>query len=226
MSIKDYLSKFRSIESRGTDSHFISFEGIDGSGKSTQINLFKKKLETMSYKVHYFREPGATFLGEKLREVILESNSPMSSLSEAFIFLASRIQNINENILPLMKENKSIVLMDRFIDSTLAYQCYGGSLSLESLLKLHTLEPLFYTPDLTYWLDIDFEKSLKRRSKRDEEEDYFEKRKDQFMIDVSDGYHQISNLFPERIKRIQAEQNIDSVAEEIELSWKNYHANS
>jgi len=226
MSIKDYLSKFRSIESRGVNSHFISFEGIDGSGKSTQINLFKEELEKKSYKVHYFREPGATSLGEKLREVILESSSPMSSLSEAFIFLTSRIQNINENILPLIKEDKSIVLMDRFIDSTLAYQCYGGSLELENLLKLHTLEPLFYTPDLTFWLDIDFEQSLERRLKRNEEKDYFEKRQDQFMLDVSNGYAQISKLFPQRIKKVRANQSIELVAQEIELYWTNYNAKS
>ena len=120
----------------------LTFEGIDGSGKSTQIDLLEKKINDINIPVSIVREPGGTEVSEKIRKILLDKkNMCLSSVSESLLFIAARSQLMTEKVLPELKKNK-VVICDRFIDSTVAYQGYGRGLNVEYLEKLNYLYPL------------------------------------------------------------------------------------
>ena len=143
---------------------FITFEGIDGCGKTTQIELLKNHLEQKGYSVLLTREPGAKGLGEKLREILLNYDGEVSSNCESFLFLADRAQHIDTVIKPAIDKG-IIVLCDRHTDSTVAYQGYGRMLDLKQIHSLNNIATSGLKPDITFILDIDIETSLERIGK-------------------------------------------------------------
>ncbi len=201
------LSNYKS----NNHSHFISFEGIEGSGKSTQIKKLKTSLEKRGYNVLLLREPGGSPFGEKLRTAILESTVPLSPLAEAHLFASSRAQLLFEKILPFLDQEKSIVLLDRYIDSSFAYQGSARELGIETIIDLHSHYPLNIMPSKTFYLNIDLETSHKRQAARGQEKDYFEKENKAFYTKLIEGFETALKMFPERIVSIDASLDESSV---------------
>jgi dTMP kinase len=197
------------------ESFFLSFEGIEGSGKSTQIQNLSIYFQSLGFDVLVLREPGGSVFGEKLREALLTSNVPLHPMAEAFCFAASRSQLLTEKVIPHLNKKKSIVILDRYMDSSIAYQGFARGLGLETIAKLHEYPPLNQRPDLTIYLKIDLKTSEERQRLRGNEKDYFEKENQQFYQKLIDGYDACANHFPERIKTIDARQNQESVFQEI-----------
>lgn len=193
---------------------FITFEGIDGCGKTTQIELLKQDLEKKGYTVIVTREPGAKGLGEKLREILLNYDGEVSSNCESFLFLADRAQHIDTIIKPAIDKG-TIVLCDRHTDSTVAYQGYGRQLNLEQIYQLNKIATNGIIPDITFVLDIDIDTSLKRIGKG---RDRMENSGREFFERVRKGYIEISNQEPQRVKLIQG----NSLVEEIQGVISNY----
>lgn len=211
--IDSIKSLYRNPETLG--SFFLSLEGIEGSGKSTQINAIEDFVKSKGLRVLTLREPGGTFFGEKLREAILKSETPLHPLAECHLFLASRAQLLKEKILPFLLTPGSVVILDRYIDSTLAYQGKARRLGYETILTLHQHDPLNLLPHRTYFLDIGLETSMERQKARGNEKDYFEAQKQEFYHNLVDGYRELSKIFSERILTINAERSPAEVSREI-----------
>ncbi len=195
---------------------FISLEGIEGSGKTTQINIIKDFFESKKYRCLVLREPGGTKFGEQLREAILNSQTSISPLAECHLFLASRAQLLFEKILPFLAEAPhSVVILDRYMDSTLAYQGKARHLGLETIIDLHQHHPLCIVPHRTYFLDIDLNTSIKRQEARGQKKDYFESEKLEFHQKLIDGYREVARLFSQRILTIDATQKQEDVSQLI-----------
>lgn len=190
---------------------FITFEGADGCGKTTQITMLKDYLENSGYDVVLTREPGAKGLGEKVREILLNYDGEVSDKCESFLFLADRAQNIDTIVNPAVKAGK-IVLCDRHIDSTVAYQGYGRGLDLERINMLNRLATDGKTPDLTLVFDIDVETSMQRVGKN---KDRMESAGVEFHNKVRNGYLEIAKLNPERVKVIDGRETIEKVFENV-----------
>ena len=139
----------------------ITFEGIDGCGKTTQINLLSDFLDSENKKNIIVREPGGTKISENIRKVLLDNDNFIESNTETLLFLSSRSQLVNEVIVNAIS-NDEVILFDRFIDSTIAYQGYGRGMNIELLKKLNDFATNMLKPDLTFVLDINLEESLKR----------------------------------------------------------------
>ena len=197
------------------ESYFLSLEGIEGSGKSTQIKQIESLLTDKGFRVLTLREPGGTEFGEKLREAILNSKTPLHPLAECHLFLASRAQLLKEKILPFLLSPKSVVILDRYIDSTLAYQGKARKLGIDTVLDLHKHDPLNLLPHRTYFLDINLEISHERQKMRGQEKDYFESEKNEFYSNLIEGYREMAQLFPERILKIDASKTPDEVSQII-----------
>ncbi len=192
-------------------SYFLSLEGIEGSGKSTQIKEIENYVQKKGLRTLTLREPGGTKFGEKLREAILSSEAPLHPLAECHLFLASRAQLLKEKILPFLLNPGSVVILDRYIDSTLAYQGKARKLGYETILNLHQYDPLNLVPHRTYFLDIGLKTSLERQEVRGNVKDYFESQRGEFYQNLVDGYRELSNLFGDRILTINAEKSIPEV---------------
>ena len=208
------FKKFKSF----SQSLFISFEGIEGSGKTTQIQFLKTYFENKGYKVLLLREPGGTVFGERLRTAILESNSPIDPLAEAHLFASSRAQLLSEKILPHLSQEKSVVLLDRYLDSSIAYQGVARGLGVQTIIDLHSHKPLNIVPNKTFYLKIDIETSMDRQNARGAEKDYFEKEEKSFYQNLIDGYDQASELFSDRIEIIDAKRELEAIRLDIEKS--------
>ena len=141
---------------------FIVFEGIDGSGKSTQIDLIVKKLIKDGIKHTLLREPGTTKTSEKIREILLDSKNDISNLTETLLFLAARAQLVREILEPNLKSNKFIIC-DRYCDSTLAYQGYGKGVDIAAIKMLNSLVTKGITPILSIVIDVSYDISIRRR---------------------------------------------------------------
>ena len=144
---------------------FITFEGIDFCGKSTQVELLKNYLIGINKKVHLIREPGGTEISEKIREILLDKkNNAMVMETEIFLFSASRAQLVKEVIRPYLQKGY-YVISDRFHDSSTAYQGYGRGLPVDSILKIHNLAIGDTIPDITFFIDIPNEVAFQRKAK-------------------------------------------------------------
>lgn len=212
------LNKFHSFH--GNNSYLISFEGIEGSGKTSQIEGLKKYAESLGYTVHNFREPGGTVLGEKLRSAILESDCPIAEISEAYIFAAARAQLLSKEILPKLNSPQNIVILDRYIDSSLAYQGVARGLGIQKVLDIHQYEPLTTLPSLTFYLKIDYETSVSRQEKRGNQKDYFESETQNFYNSLIEGYDKAADIFPKRISIIDGKQSIEAISTQVLNEFK------
>ena len=186
---------------------FITFEGADGCGKTTQLMLMAKYLKEHGTDVLVTREPGAKGLGEKLREILLNYEGEVSSQAEAFLFLADRAQHMDVIIKPAVAAGK-IVLCDRHTDSTVAYQGYGRGIDISRINMLNDIATGGRKPDLTIVFDVDVETSLARVGK---EKDRMENAGMEFFNRVRNGYLQIAKQEPERVKVIDATQSIEAI---------------
>ena len=189
-------------------SFFISFEGIEGAGKSTQILRTQRYLESRGLRVLTLREPGGTTFGEKLRRAILDSPQEIHPLAEMHLFASSRTQLLSEVTLPELLVPKTVIIYDRYLDSTLAYQGFGAKLETSAILRTHQYFPLNLMPHLTFYLKIDLKTSILRQNQRNLPRDYFESRGEDFYKRVLAGYETACTLFPERISVIEDEGNM------------------
>ena len=190
---------------------FITFEGGDGCGKTTQIELLDKYLRERGYKTLITREPGAKGLGTKLRDILLNYDGEVSSVCESFLFLADRAQHVDCIIKPAVK-NGVIVLCDRHADSTVAYQGYGRGIDLEKVHYLNNIATGGLKPDLTVVLDVDVETSMQRVGK---EKDRMESAGIEFFERVRRGFLEIAKNEPERVKVISSSDTIENIHKKI-----------
>ena len=190
---------------------FITFEGGDGCGKTTQINLLDEYLRNKGYKTLLTREPGSKGLGVKLREILLNYDGEVSPVCESFLFLADRAQHVDCIIKPALEEGV-IVLCDRHTDSTVAYQGYGRGLDLEQIHKLNKIATSGLKPDLTIVLDVDVETSQKRVGA---EKDRMESAGIEFFERVRKGFLEIAKQEPDRVKVVDSTQTIEQIHKQI-----------
>ncbi|MBM4324679.1 MAG: dTMP kinase [Deltaproteobacteria bacterium] len=199
---------------------FITFEGVEGSGKTTQIQRLKRYLTRKGFSCKVTREPGGPPISEKIRKILLDPNHrKLTPFSELLLYEAARAQHINEVIKPLLKKG-NIVLCDRFNDATLAYQGYGRTIDLTLISKLNHLASQGVKPDLTFLLDCPSDLGLKRalqrnRISRNEKEGRFEREKIQFHHRVRKGYLAIAKKEPQRVRVIDTRAGEDKVFEKI-----------
>ena len=168
----------------------ITFEGIDGSGKSTQIKLISEILHKNNIDNIVIREPGGTEISEKIRAILLDNNNTISKYTEALLFLSSRSQLVNEVIKPALNKG-CYILCDRYIDSTIAYQGYGRGIDLSQIKVLNDLAIESIYPDITFILDININTSLSRRLTKSK--DRMEQVNENFLIKVRKAYLEIAD---------------------------------
>ena len=192
---------------------FISFEGPDGSGKTTQIKLFSEYLASRGYGVVLTREPGGTSISEKIRQIILDpANTEMDPLTEAFLYASSRAQHVAQLIKPSVAEGK-IVLSDRFMDSSIAYQGYARKLG-DVVKTINEIAVDGCQPDITFFLDIDPKEGLLRARARCEL-DRLEQEDISFHEEVYKGYKELSKIYKDRFVIIDASGSVEEISAEI-----------
>ena len=190
---------------------FITFEGGDGCGKTTQIKLLDEYLRNKGYKTLLTREPGSKGLGIKLREILLNYDGEVSPVCESFLFLADRAQHVDCIIKPALEEGV-IVLCDRHTDSTVAYQGYGRGLDLEQIYQLNKIATSGLKPDLTLLFDVDTETSMQRVGKN---KDRMESAGLEFQEKVRHGYLTLAKEEPKRIKIFDSKKTIEQLHQEV-----------
>jgi len=190
---------------------FITFEGADGCGKTTQINLLNEYLKNKNYKTTVTLEPGGSDIGKQLRQILLHHDGFVSPRAETFMYLADRAQHVDAVIKKSVEENK-IVLCDRHIDSSVAYQGYARGGDIEQIDLLNNLATGGYKPDLTFVFDVDSEIAQKRVG---ETKDRLEKEGLEFHKKVRFGYLELAKKHPNRIKVIDSNKSIEEVFEQV-----------
>ena len=187
----------------------ISFEGVEGVGKSTQISMLETYIAAKGYSIEVLREPGSTVVGENIREILLNTPADLSNESELLLMFAARAQLINEKI---NNTNKDFILFDRFFDASVAYQGYGRGLSQDIIKSLITFTKCPH-PDITFLLDIEVDEGFKR--KFHDKKDRIESSGKEFFEKVRSGYLVLSQDDPKRIKVLDAKKSIDELHKEI-----------
>ncbi|MBY0148269.1 dTMP kinase [Neobacillus niacini] len=196
--------------------YFVTLEGGEGSGKSTIINYIKDFLESDGKKVVITREPGGIDIAEQIRSVILDKkNTKMDGRTEALLYAAARRQHLVEKVIPSLNEGY-IVLCDRFVDSSLAYQGYARGLGIKEVFSINKFAIGDLMPDLTLYLDLDPQIGLNRIAKnKGREINRLDLEEINFHINVREGYEEVVKMFPERMVRIDANQEIGKVVSDI-----------
>ncbi len=189
---------------------FVTFEGIDGSGKSTQAELLRARLEADGFDVVVTREPGGTELGERIRDLVLHGGH-VSPWAEALLYAASRAQHVDEVIRPAL-ERGAWVVCDRYVDSSVAYQGVGRELGLERVLDLNLAAVGGLMPDRTFLLELEVAASSGRLQG---DHDRLEREPGDFHTRVADGYRELAARFRERIVVLDATSPPDTLAEEV-----------
>ncbi len=195
----------------------ISLEGIDGCGKSTQIREMKNYLHDHGYEVQVFREPGGTAISEKIRELLLNSSDDIDPVTETLLFSAARAQLVNTRIRPLLKAG-TIVILDRFFDSTTAYQGYGRqAIDADQLEKLNQLATGGLAPDITFYLKLDVKVAMERRAE-ERAMDRMERSGLEFFQRVSQGFDNIASRYQRFVTldaSLPAGKIFESIAREL-----------
>lgn len=193
---------------------FITFEGTDGTGKSTQIEFAREYFESRGFNVLMSREPGGTSISEKLRDILLDkANDEMSPVTEMMIYAASRAQLVSEVIIPAVNDG-TVVICDRFVDSSVAYQAFGRGLG-DMVAEVNSYATTGLAPDITFFMDIDPEVGRSRIAGG--ELDRLEQEKSDFFRRVYDGYKIIAASDPGRVKTIDASGTVEEVRAAIEV---------
>lgn len=194
---------------------FFAFEGIDGCGKSTQIQLLEDALIQAGYEIVRIREPGGTDAGEEIREVILKPRPEgLHSITELLLYSAARAQLMNQVVKPALAEGKA-VLADRFAWSTLAYQGFGRGLDIAEIEKLIELAVDGAWPTQTFILDLPVSASRERQAIRGEAADRMELEDNEFFEKVRQGYLHVAKSHPDKVQCLSAQQTIEEIHESI-----------
>ncbi len=194
---------------------FISFEGIDFSGKSTQIQLLKDKLIANNQQVIILREPGGSQISELIRNILLDKNNlSMTSTTELLLYSAARNQVLNEKIFPAL-ESGTFVIADRYVDSTTAYQGYGRQISLDLIQQVNHVATNDFLPSLTLFLDLPLEAMHNRQKNMVSEIDRLESSGSEFFERVREGYLKIADINSNRFRILDANKDIIGLSNEI-----------
>lgn len=191
---------------------FITFEGGEGSGKSTVIKKIEEKLNNDGYKVIVSREPGGVKVSEDIRNVILDIDNKMEKETEALLYAASRVEHLRSKIIPLVNDGY-IVLCDRYLDSSLAYQGVARGIGIEKVLDINMFAKE-YMPIATYFFDVDPETGLSRIKGRDKI-DRLDLEAFDFHKKVYEGYKEIAKMYPKRIRTIDGKREVNIIVNEI-----------
>lgn len=193
---------------------FITVEGTDGSGKSTQLKLLMDYLGTKNCDVVFTREPGGTEISEKIRDVILDiNNKEMTDMTEALLYAAARAQHVQQKIIPAINEGK-VVICDRFVDSSIAYQGAARGLGTDNIMQINRFALNGIMPDLTLFFDLPPEKGILRK-KNEKELDRLESEKLDFHVNVYEGYKKLCSQYPDRIKVISADDTVENINRQV-----------
>jgi len=198
---------------------FITFEGIDGSGKSTQIQLLKEMLEKRNHVVTTLREPGGNILSEQIRQLLLDSKEQVDPRCELLLFTAARAQLVSSVIRPAL-EAGNIVICDRYIDSSVAYQGYGRGLSIKSIESINDFATAGLIPDITFVFDLSVDDAAKRAGFRSNDNktkpDRMERSGDAFFERTKEGYLEIAKKSDRNIFIINANDAMNDIRQQVE----------
>lgn len=195
---------------------FVSMEGPDGSGKTLQMDLLEERLKKEGYDVLRSREPGGTAIGEEIRKILLGSDfTEMDPLTEALLFASSRRQHVVEKIRPALQEGK-IVLLDRYVDSSLVYQGIGRGLGMDFVQKINDIAIEGLQPDVTWMVYVDYEEGLRRKmAQSGHTMDRMEEQSDEFHRQINLGYYSLVERDPERVILIDGARTPEEVHQDI-----------
>lgn len=195
-------------------SQWISFEGGEGSGKTTVMAILEHYFQAQGYEVLCTREPGGVKIAEQIRAILLDvANTNLDPITESLLFAAARRQHLIEKVLPAMEEGK-VILMDRYVDSSLAYQGYARGLGVERIRTLNDFAIEGHLPDITFYIDVPPKIGLERIRKNGREEDRLDLEAMEFHLRVREGYLSLAEADP-RIVTIDGENTPQHIAEEI-----------
>lgn len=193
---------------------FITFEGPDGSGKTTVSTAVCERLEKDGYHVRYTREPGGSKIAEEIRKVILDpENTEMDARTEALLYAASRRQHLVEKVIPALNEGITVI-SDRFIDSSLAYQGYARGIGMEEVYAINQFAIEGHMPDKTIYLNISAEEGLKRINANRDYLDRLDQESLDFHQKVHEGYEKVIEKYHDRMVVIDASRDVDAVIED------------
>jgi len=196
--------------------YFITFEGVEGAGKTTILQDIHGKLESLGYDVVSTREPGGIEIAEQIRHVILNTNNTkMEERTEALLYAAARRQHLVEKVIPALEQGK-VILCDRFIDSSLAYQGYARGLGMDEVFAINQFAIKDQMPNLTILFDLEPKKGLSRiASNKDRERNRLDLETISFHERVYKGYQILLDKFPNRIQSVNADQPLEQVGKEV-----------
>jgi dTMP kinase len=189
---------------------FVTFEGLDGCGKTTQARLLVERLEAEGLEVVFTREPGGTPLGERIRELVLHGD-PVAPWAEAALYVAARAQHVDQVIRPALERGATVVC-DRYLDTSVAYQGAGRGLGVDTILELNLLAVGGLLPDRTVLVDIDIQTALSRVGGKG---DRIERAEVEFWPRVVEGYRTLAERFPERFVVVDGRRPVAEIAEEV-----------
>lgn len=193
---------------------FVTFEGVEGAGKTTQLKLTEAWLHALSYQVKTTREPGGTELGTNIRALLLQGGE-VSDRAELLLLMADRAHHVETVIQPSLAQGY-IVLCDRYYDSTIAYQGYGRGMDLAQIAQINRIATNGLQPDLTLWFDLDIKVGLTRAKQVSGQPDRMERLDLEFHQRVAEGFRKLAEQERDRIVRIDASQNADQIQSQIQ----------
>lgn len=200
---------------------FITFDGIDGAGKTTQIDLLAAYLREQGKQVYITREPGGTQLSEQIRALLLDTNNHMAATTELLLMFASRAEHIEQILRPKVAAGEWVIC-SRFTDATLAYQGYARGIALDKIRQIAEVVHGDFNPDISFFLDLPAETAAVRRDQRGESVDRFEAEQLSFMQTVRQGYLSIAESEPKRCSVIDATKSVEAMAMRIRNEISRY----